>query len=61
MKKITFLSLLLLGVTAFAQQVPPPNPGPPGFSINTALWILGAVAIGFGVYKISNNSKTKKS
>jgi len=61
MKKITVLSLLLSGVTAFGQNVPPPNPGPPGFSITAAIWILVVVAVGFGIYKISSNSKTKKS
>ncbi len=56
MKKITFMSLLLLGVTAFAQQVPPPNPAP-GFPVDTSLWILGILALGFGLYKLNTNSK----
>ncbi len=33
----------------FAQTVPPPNPGPPGFPIDGGLLILGALALGYGL------------
>lgn len=56
-----FLSLLLLvGHTVVAQSITPPNPRPPGpgLPIDSVLWVLGVVAIVFGVYMLrKRNSK----
>jgi len=54
-----FLSLLLLvGNVIAAQSITPPNPKPPGpgLPIDSFLWILGVVAIVFGMYALRKRS-----
>jgi hypothetical protein len=58
--KPLFLTLLL-GMTTFtlmAQSTPPPPPAgaPPGFPL-PYIFTLALAAVGFGVYKLFNNSK----
>jgi hypothetical protein len=63
MKTMTRLKIVVLvsflGVTAFAQTIPPPNPGPPGFGVSDHLWLLGIIALGFGFYKINSINLNK--
>ena len=57
--KIVYLSLLILANNfAFAQNSIPPKPekGPIGLPIDSVLWVLGIVAIGFGIYMLKKRS-----
>lgn len=58
--KIAYLSLFLLASNAVvvAQSVIPPDPNPPpiGVPIDSVIWVLALVAIGFGVYMIKKRS-----
>ena len=49
---------MLVGNVTVAQSIAPPNPRPPGpgMPIDNILWILGVVAVFFGVYMLKKNS-----
>jgi len=57
-KTLLLLFLMLVGNVTVAQSITPPspNPPPPGLPIDNILWILGVVAVVFGVYLLKKNS-----
>jgi len=57
--KIVYLSLLILAGNAVVAQgsIPPgPKPPPVGLPIDTILWVLGIIAVGYGIYMLKKRS-----
>ncbi len=60
------IALICFSATAFAEKGPPAPtpqgaPGPPGFPIDNNIYILVSFATAFGLYKVYQFKKHKKT
>ena len=61
-KNFSILCLLLMGLTIYGQDLPPPDGPlpPPGFPIDEGVFILLGISILFGLYKLYQYKQHKK-